>query len=71
MTAYFGFIKIGTPKAGETLVVSGAAGAVGMYLSVVKHLDSPLHNILRIIGGSDWENLGAEGNRHCRWPRQG
>jgi NADPH-dependent curcumin reductase len=29
MTAYFGLLDIGKPKAGETLVVSGAAGAVG------------------------------------------
>lgn len=30
MTAYFGMLEIGQPKAGETVVVSGAAGAVGM-----------------------------------------
>ena len=29
MTAYFGLLDIGQPKAGETVVVSGAAGAVG------------------------------------------
>ncbi|UOQ95268.1 NADP-dependent oxidoreductase [Halobacillus shinanisalinarum] len=29
LTAYFGLIDIGKPKEGETLVVSGAAGAVG------------------------------------------
>jgi len=29
MTAYFGLKEVGRPKAGETLVVSGAAGAVG------------------------------------------
>ncbi len=29
MTAYFGLIDVGLPKAGDTLVVSGAAGAVG------------------------------------------
>jgi NADPH:quinone reductase len=29
MTAYFGFLDICHPKAGETVVVSGAAGAVG------------------------------------------
>ncbi|MCX6246954.1 MAG: NADP-dependent oxidoreductase [Bacteroidetes bacterium] len=29
MTAYLGLTEIGMPKAGETLVVSGAAGAVG------------------------------------------
>ena len=28
-TAYFGFLKIGQPKAGETVFVSAAAGAVG------------------------------------------
>ena len=29
MTAYFGLLDIGKPKAGDTVVVSGAAGAVG------------------------------------------
>ncbi|MUV38249.1 NADPH-dependent curcumin reductase [Lentibacillus sp. JNUCC-1] len=29
LTAYFGMMHIGEPKAGETVVVSGAAGAVG------------------------------------------
>ncbi len=29
MTAYFGLLDIGQPKTGETVVVSGAAGAVG------------------------------------------
>lgn len=29
LTAYFGLIDIGKPKSGETVVVSGAAGAVG------------------------------------------
>ena len=29
MTAYFGMLDIGRPKRGETVVVSGAAGATG------------------------------------------
>jgi hypothetical protein len=29
MTAYFGLLDVGQPRAGETVVVSGAAGAVG------------------------------------------
>jgi NADPH-dependent curcumin reductase CurA len=29
LTAYFGLLEVGRPEAGETLVVSGAAGAVG------------------------------------------
>jgi NADPH-dependent curcumin reductase CurA len=32
LTAYFGLIDIGKPKEGETLVVSGAAGAVGLVV---------------------------------------
>jgi hypothetical protein len=32
MTAYFGLFDIGKPVAGETVVVSGAAGAVGMMV---------------------------------------
>lgn len=32
MTAYFGLLDVGHPKAGETLVVSAAAGAVGMIV---------------------------------------
>jgi NADPH-dependent curcumin reductase CurA len=45
MTAYLGLMKIGTPKAGETLVVSGAAGAVG---SLVGQIGKILG--LRVIG---------------------
>ena len=30
LTAYFGILHIGKPKAGETVVISGAAGAVGI-----------------------------------------
>ena len=29
LTAYFGFFDIGKPQAGETVVVSAAAGSVG------------------------------------------
>lgn len=32
LTAYFGFLKIGKPKKGETVVISGAAGAVGIVV---------------------------------------
>ncbi|MBL8231552.1 MAG: NADP-dependent oxidoreductase [Bryobacterales bacterium] len=35
MTAYFGLLEIGQPKAGETVVVSGAAGAVGSYVGQI------------------------------------
>lgn len=50
LTAYLGLTEIGKPKAGETLVVSGAAGAVG---SVVGQVGKILG--CRVIGmaGSD------------------
>jgi NADPH:quinone reductase len=35
LTAYFGLMHIGKPKAGETLVVSGAAGAVGVVVGQI------------------------------------
>jgi NADPH-dependent curcumin reductase len=35
MTAYFGLLDIGKPKAGETLVVSGAGGAVGSLVGQI------------------------------------
>jgi NADPH-dependent curcumin reductase CurA len=35
MTAYFGLLEVGQPKAGETVVVSGAAGAVGQVVGQV------------------------------------
>jgi NADPH:quinone reductase len=35
MTAYFGFLDICHPKAGETVVVSGAAGAVGSLVGQI------------------------------------
>ncbi len=35
MTGYFGLLDVGQPKAGETLVVSGAAGAVGQTVGQV------------------------------------
>ena len=35
LTAYFGLMYIGKPKTGETVVVSGAAGAVGMAVGQI------------------------------------
>ena len=50
MTAYFGLIEICQPKAGETLVVSGAAGAVGAAVGQIGKILG-----LRVVGsaGSD------------------
>lgn len=50
LTAYFGLIDIGQPKAGETVVISGAAGAVGMVVGQIAKLKG-----CRVVGiaGSD------------------
>ena len=38
LTAYFGLLNTGQPKAGETVVVSGAAGAVGSVVGQIAKL---------------------------------
>lgn len=38
LTAYFGMMDIGKPKAGETVVVSGAAGAVGIVVGQIARI---------------------------------
>ena len=45
LTAYFGLMHIGKPNAGETVVVSGAAGAVGLVVGQI----AKLHGC-RVIG---------------------
>ncbi|RUS49217.1 NADP-dependent oxidoreductase [Cohnella sp. AR92] len=50
LTAYFGLMDIGKPKAGETVVVSGAAGAVGSIVGQIAKIQGA-----RVVGiaGSD------------------
>ncbi|MCF3946150.1 NADP-dependent oxidoreductase [Acidiphilium sp. AL] len=38
MTAYFGLLAVGEPKPGETVVVSGAAGAVGALVGQIARI---------------------------------
>lgn len=55
MTAYFGLLEVGEPKAGDTVVVSGAAGAVGQTVGQLAKIRGC--RVVGIAGGSakcDW-----------------
>ncbi len=55
MTGYFGLMDVGQPQAGETLVVSGAAGAVGQTVGQVAKIKGC--RVVGIAGGKakcDW-----------------
>ncbi len=55
MTAYFGLLEVGLPKAGETVVVSAAAGAVGATVGQIAKIKG-----CRVVGI-------AGGPEKCRW----
>ncbi|HEV8482212.1 MAG TPA: NADP-dependent oxidoreductase [Blastocatellia bacterium] len=55
MTAYFGLLDIGKPKAGETLVVSAAGGATGSLVGQIGKIKG-----CRVVGI-------AGGEAKCRW----
>jgi NADPH-dependent curcumin reductase CurA len=55
MTAYFGLLDVGAPKEGETVVVSGAAGAVGSVVGQIAKLKG-----CRVVGI-------AGGPQKCGW----
>ena len=55
MTGFFGLMEVGQPKAGETVVVSGAAGAVGQTVGQMARLKGC--RVVGIAGGPekcDW-----------------
>ena len=51
MTAYFGLLDTGQPKSGETVVVSGAAGAVGMVVGQIAKIKGC--RVVGIAGGPE------------------
>ncbi|MCP8465767.1 NADP-dependent oxidoreductase [Pseudomonas sp. ZM23] len=51
MTAYFGFLDVGKPQAGDTVVVSGAAGAVGSVVGQIAKIKGC--RVVGIAGGAD------------------
>lgn len=55
MTGYFGLMDVGMPQAGETVVVSGAAGAVGQTVGQIAKIKGC--RVVGIAGGAakcDW-----------------
>ncbi|MBW2316883.1 MAG: NADP-dependent oxidoreductase [Deltaproteobacteria bacterium] len=55
MTAYFGMLELGEPKPGETVLVSGAAGATGSVAAQIAKLEG-----CRVVGI-------AGGPEKCAW----
>jgi NADPH-dependent curcumin reductase CurA len=51
LTAYFGLLDIGRPKAGETVVVSAAAGAVGSIVGQIAKIKGC--RVIGIAGGAE------------------
>jgi len=63
MTAYFGLLNTGQPKEGETVVVSGAAGAVGSVVGQIAKIKGC--RVVGIAGGKEKcqhlvDNLGFD-----------
>ncbi|MEM9256239.1 MAG: NADP-dependent oxidoreductase [Pseudomonadota bacterium] len=58
LTAYFGLLDVGQPRAGETVVVSGAAGATGSVAAQIARLKGC--EVVGIAGGEE----------KCNWLRQ-
>ncbi|MGQ0711045.1 MAG: NADP-dependent oxidoreductase [Rhodoferax sp.] len=51
LTAYFGLLEVGKPQPGDTVVVSGAAGAVGSVVGQVAKIKGC--RVVGIAGGAD------------------
>ncbi len=58
LTAYFGLLDLGAPKAGETVLVSGAAGATGSVAGQIARIKGC--RVVGIAGGPD----------KCAWLKQ-
>ena len=55
LTAYFGLLTIGQPKKGETVVISGAAGAVGNVVGQIAKIKGC--KVIGIVGSIEKEKI--------------
>ncbi len=53
LTAYFGLLNVGQPKAGETILVSAAAGSVGSIVGQIAKAAIPDCHVVGIAGSDD------------------
>jgi NADPH-dependent curcumin reductase CurA len=51
LTAYFGLLRVGLPQAGETVLVSGAAGATGSVVCQIAKIKGC--KVIGVAGGAD------------------
>ena len=58
ITAYFGLLEVGLPKAGETVVVSAASGAVGQVVGQIAKIKGC--KAVGIAGGADKCNYAVQ-----------
>ena len=58
LTAYFGLLDVGQPRPGETVLVSGAAGATGSVVAQIARLNGC--RVVAIAGGTE----------KCQWLRE-
>ena len=66
-TAYFGLLELCQPKAGETVVVNGAAGAVGSLVGQIAKIKG-----CKVVGyaGTDAKastNRNIRSSKTCWW----
>lgn len=52
LTAYFGMVEVGQPRAGDTVVVSGAAGATGMVAGQIAKIKGA-KRVVGLAGSAD------------------
>ena len=63
LTAYFGLLRVGKPEVGDTVMVSGAAGAVGSVVGQIAKINGC--HVIGSAGGAEkarWLNeIGFDG----------